>query len=1027
MIERAFDLLPDRPFFRTLAFAVIAVAAPLALSPDSEIEKSQGDRSKRGIRPNLQNAAIYFEPNTGQNEEEVKYLARGRGFNLFLTPTKAVYVLKSGKENSPEQGIPDQPLKKTRKAAIFMELMGADEHAAPEGAEELPGKVNYISGSDPDKWKTGVATYASVLTEDVYPGIDLIWRGKEGGAIRYDFVVNPGGSPDSIEWEISGANSASINPEGDLVLVTDAGNLVHRKPITYQDSQGQRTNVESEFALVVDDLPDPSVTKVRFSVGEYDRSKALVIDPTVLGSNLAFSTFLGGDNFDNGTAIAADSNGNVYVTGVTGSVLNSAEFPTTAGAFDTTFNGGSLGDAFVSKFSADGSTLLYSTYLGGSNDDNGRGIAVDSLGRAYVTGVTASVDFPVTAGAYDETLGSLDAYVVRLSADGSALEYGTFLGGIGIDEGRAIAVDSNFSAYVTGKSRSNDFPVTTGVVQGSRAGGDDAYVTKFNADGTGLVYSTFLGGDQDDIGKGIAVNSAGEAFVTGETKAGTPDFPVTSGAFDETHNGGIDAFVSRLNSGATALTYSTFLGGTLTDRGNGIVVDNTGNAYVTGTTGSSDYPTTAGAYDETANGLDDIFVTKLNSSGSALTFSTYIGGSSLDSGNGIGIDSSLYVSVTGSAFDGVPGFPTTPDAFDGTHNGSTDVVLARLDPTGSILSYSTFIGGSLGETGFGIATLPTGDSHIVGTAGSFNFPTTAGSFDPTHNFGDSDVFVSRFSFQSSPFAPYDFDGDGKTDVSIFRPGLGQWWIYYSSTQTSLGVSFGVNTDIPVPNDFTGDGKDDVAFFRPSTNEWFVIRSEDMTFFAFPFGAAGDIPAPGDFDGDGKTDAAVYRPTSGTWFALRSSDSQVLAVPFGIMEDVPTVADFDGDGMDDIAQYRPSVNQWWQFRSSAGIIGYQFGSPGDRTAVGDYTGDGKADVAFFRDSTSEWFVIRSEDSTFFAFPWGASGDIPAPGDFDGDSVADAAVYRPSIGTWFINGSTSGFQAIQFGLSNDVPLPNSRSAP
>ncbi len=284
-------------------------------------------------------------------------------------------------------------------------------------------------------------------------------------------------------------------------------------------------------------------------------------------------------------------------------------------------------------------------------------------------------------------------------------------------------------------------------------------------------------------------------------------------------------------------------------------------------------------------------------------------------------------------------------------------------------------------------------------------------------------------------APMDFDGDGKTDVSIFRANpttildnaapegsTSQWWLLRSSNLSTLGVAFGLPSDILTPGDFTGDGKADIAFFRPSSNSWYVLRSEDMTFFAFPFGAAGDIPAPGNFDGDNKTDPAVFRPSIGTWFILRSSDSMVQAVPFGTAGDKPTVADYDGDGKDDVAVYRPTGNQWWQYRSTAGIIGYAFGAPGDQTVVGDYTGDGKADVAFFRPSTASWYVIRSEDASFFAFPWGAGTDIPAPGDYDGDGKSDAAVFRPSNGTWFIFGSTAGSIAVPFGSNGDTPVPH-----
>ncbi len=271
---------------------------------------------------------------------------------------------------------------------------------------------------------------------------------------------------------------------------------------------------------------------------------------------------------------------------------------------------------------------------------------------------------------------------------------------------------------------------------------------------------------------------------------------------------------------------------------------------------------------------------------------------------------------------------------------------------------------------------------------------------------------------------FDFDGDGKTDISIFRPGPtpAQWWLLRSSDGGNNAYSFGLGTDKPVPADFTGDGKTDLAFFRESTSEWFVLRSEDSTFYGFPFGASGDIPAPGDFDGDGIADVALYRPSTSTWFILNSSGGTRIET-FGIAEDKPVVADYDGDGMDDIAIYRPSVSQWWISRSTDGVLVFQFGQPGDKTVQGDHTGDGKADVAFWRPSTGEWFVIRSEDQSFFSFPFGTSGDIPSPGDYDGDGTFDAAIFRPSNTTWFINGSTSGTQIFGFGISTDIPLANS----
>jgi subtilisin family serine protease len=268
---------------------------------------------------------------------------------------------------------------------------------------------------------------------------------------------------------------------------------------------------------------------------------------------------------------------------------------------------------------------------------------------------------------------------------------------------------------------------------------------------------------------------------------------------------------------------------------------------------------------------------------------------------------------------------------------------------------------------------------------------------------------------------FDFDGDGKTDISIFRPALGQWWYLRSSDGSNRAFQFGSSTDKLVPADYTGDGKTDIAFWRPSTNQWFVLRSEDNSFYSFPFGAAGDVPAPADYDGDGKADAAVFRASNTTWYINRSSGGTTIQ-QFGVAGDVPAVADYDGDGKTDIAIYRPSLGQWWLLRSNLGTIAFQFGASTDKPVQGDYTGDGKADVAFFRPSTREWFILRSENNSFYAFPFGASGDIPAPGDYDGDGKFDAAVFRPSGLTWYVNRSSSTVSIAVFGATGDVPVPS-----
>ncbi|HEY0459112.1 MAG TPA: S8 family serine peptidase [Pyrinomonadaceae bacterium] len=271
--------------------------------------------------------------------------------------------------------------------------------------------------------------------------------------------------------------------------------------------------------------------------------------------------------------------------------------------------------------------------------------------------------------------------------------------------------------------------------------------------------------------------------------------------------------------------------------------------------------------------------------------------------------------------------------------------------------------------------------------------------------------------------PVDFDGDGKTDISIFRPSAGEWWYLRSSDGGNRALQFGISTDKLVPADFTGDGKTDIAFFRPSNGFWFILRSEDFSFLSFPFGSNGDVPLTGDFDGDGKADPTVFRPSTVTWFILKSTGGTAITT-FGANGDKPVPADYDGDGKTDIAIYRPSSGQWWIQRSTnSTVYAFQFGIGTDKPVQGDYTGDGKADSAFFRPSTGEWFILRSEDSSFYSVPFGANGDAPTPGDYDGDGKFDTAVFRPAGSTWYINRTTAGLLITNFGTTGDQSVPNS----
>ncbi len=695
---------------------------------------------------------LSFEVNQGQADGKVKFLSRSLGYTLFLTGDEAIFSFR-GKTNlyaPPARGhLQRSAVPPINNSVLRMKFIKANPAAKVTGAEELPGKINYFVGNDPKKWRSDVPTYAKVKYEGVYPGIDLVYYGNRR-QLEYDFIVAPGADPRHVQFDVSGAGNISRDASGELVLQIGKSEVRLAKPVVYQEKDGKKQDIAAHYVLKRRD-------RVGFEVAGYDLQRPLFIDP------LVYSTYLGGSGNDSGVSIAVDSSGSAYVTGAT----YSTDFPTTPGAFQTMCGGGcsnNTDDAFVTKLNPTGSTLVYSTYLGGSNLDQGQGIAVDSSGDAYVAGTTYSTDFPTTPGAFQTTCGggcadsTDDAFVTELNPTGSALVYSTYLGGSGNDAGASIAVDSSGSAYITGATYSTDFPTTPGAFQTMCGGGcsnntDDAFVTKLNPAGSALVYSTYLGGSYRDGGNGIAVDSSGDGYVTGATYS--TDFPITPGAFQTVCNGGSncnesgDAFVTELNPTGSALVYSTYLGGSYQDVGNGIAVNSSGDAYVTGTTSSYNFPITTGAFQTTSSGVSDAFVTELNPAGSALVYSTYLGGSNSNQGQGIAVDSSGYAHVAGgtASID----FPLQNPLQPLYGGGPLDAFVATLNPTGSALAYSTYLGGTYQDVGNGIAVDGLGDAFIAGTTYSYNFPITPGAFQTTC--GEcpttSDAFLALIS--PSPF------------------------------------------------------------------------------------------------------------------------------------------------------------------------------------------------------------------------------------------------------------------------------------
>jgi len=457
-------------------------------------------------------------------------------------------------------------------------------------------------------------------------------------------------------------------------------------------------------------------------------------------------TYLGGSGGEQGAGVAYDAAGNLIVGGWT----TSADFPTTSGAYDRIPSAG--GDIFIAKLNADATTLIAATLVGGSAYEDVYAMAMDGAGNIYVVGHTQSADFPTTPGTYDNSLaGGEDMFLVKVDPTLSTLLYSTFLGGAG-DGVYGLTVDASGNAYLTGDVSSPDFPVTAGAYDTSLGGSNDAFVTKINPAGGGsadLVYSTFLGGETEDVGRSIVVDSSGNAYVAGRTYSA--DFPTTPGAFDTSYSGMSfdrpDAFVTKLNPSGTGLVYSTFLGGSGDDDAWGIAIDGAGNAYVTGRTWPSTFPTTAGAFDTTFNGKrgntpPDAYVTKLNAAGSGLVYSTFLGGKEWDSGRTIVVDADGSAYVVG--FTDSPAYPVTADGFDTSYNGNRDVFMTRLNAAGSALVYSTFLGGTSGEHALGLAVDSLENVYLTGSTGSTNFPVTSGTYDTSYN-GSGDVFAGRMA------------------------------------------------------------------------------------------------------------------------------------------------------------------------------------------------------------------------------------------------------------------------------------------
>jgi hypothetical protein len=708
--------------------ALMPGAMPSAQAVPSNTTGQTEQPSQTSLLETYARLPLLFVHNQGQVDSQVEYYVKTPGQTIYLTPSGMVFDLIRY-HNTETADLADR---KAERLAFSLDFVGGSTSPLIQGVTQDKAVVNYFIGNDPDKWHTDIATYREVLYRDVYPGIDLRLYGKEN-AVEYEFVVQPGADVSDIALAYSGVESLELE-SNELVVSTAFGELKQSQPRIYQQIGDDTVAIAGGFSLLGAD-------SYGFEVGTYDAGYPLIIDPSLA---LAYSSYLGGSGDDAGYGIAVES-GCAYVTGDTASI----DFPTVNG-----YQGDRNGmDAFVAKVDTTKSgaaSLIYSTYLGGSSDDYGRGIAVEA-GCAYITGDTSSAGFPGSTqpqiaspqDAPPPTTGR-DVFVVRLNAAGDGITYSHCLKGSAEDYGLGIAAESG-CAYVTGYTQSSDFPTSSTAYQGWFAGNWDVFVAKLDTTlygGSSVIYSTYLGGGANDRGRGIAVE-AGYAYVTGD--AGSGSFPTVNEY--QTYQGIYDAFVTKLDttkSGSASLIYSTCLGGSSDDHGRGIAVES-GCAYVAGDTGSADFPT-LNQY-QTDQGGQDAFVTKIdtNQSGTlSLIYSTYLGGSGYDAGYGIAVESGCAC-VTGDAVS--TDFPTRNQYQ--TDQGGQDAFVTKIDTnqTGdNSLICSSYLGGSGDDHGRGIAA-ESGCTYVAGDTGSADFPSQ-NQYQTDQ--GDWDAFVAKFSATTPP-------------------------------------------------------------------------------------------------------------------------------------------------------------------------------------------------------------------------------------------------------------------------------------
>ncbi len=972
-------------------------------------------RTKQMILGDFGNLPLSFEQNSGQTAESVKFLARSPGYTMFFTGTGAV-IKTRGKSGE-----------KMSESVLQMQFDGARKSPRIEGVAMQSHKTNYLKG-EKKNWKRGISNYEKIVYRELYKGIDTVFYGVQS-EVEYDFIVSPRAAANQIKLAFKNAGSLMLDENGALHIKTGETEIVQPAPFVYQEIDGEKKQIAGKFAV------DAAGMTVGFEIGEYDRNQTLVIDP-----KLVYSSYFGGNNIstsspgDEIVGIAVDSNGNTFVAGNT----TSTDFLTTSGAFQDRLRQGevcdnssfiSCGDAFVAKINPAGNELVYSTLIGGQLNDRANDLALGSDGLPVIVGATDPRIFPIcgltsfVAAPYPTTdsnfqavpgnfvggclRSTLDAFVTKLNSAGTDLIYSTFYAGRGDEEAIAVAIDSANKIYVTGNTVSPNLPTKNGFqnnLADGAAGSGDLFIAKFDPNQSGnasFLYGSYLGGAAREIATDIAVDAAKNAYLVGGTTSTDIIAKSPSNLLPlQSNNGGIsDGIIAKIDptntTGENSLVYLTYFGGTGQDQIDAVKVEpTTQRAYVLGNSNSNSGFPLFNAFDSITDSARDAFVAKLNADGTALFYSTFLGGSGSDFGDDIAVDVAGNAYVTGSTRSN--DFPTV-NAFQTSNQGGNEAFVAKIravpnTSTAPQILWSSFYGGSGEDNVSALALDKEGQVYLAGSTTSPNLPVSAVNLKSGGSLSaaNSDGFIAKIQ------------GTFNDSVGIYDSFAGQFRLRnpLSTGAANTTVGFGQTGDLPVVGDWNGDGQTEIGVYDTIAAQ-FTLRRKICPLFTgcifaavtFNFGQFGDLPVAGDWNADGIDTIGVYRPSTGQFFLADSLSNPVVThtvnftAPGNI---VPLAGDWDGDGTDTVGVYVLAEigHTVGQFRltnqdaaNPAVNIAANLGNSSERPVVGDWDGDGDDTVGLLRPSTGNVRLTNNNASFAINFILNETGTLPIVGDWD----------------------------------------------